>query len=140
VLCNLFDKNFAYVRRVRPVASARLPSSAHAAELIVPCSGLDGSRKPNRCPNKWGSSYPWFSGVLVQSFLQLFFRLVIELLVAALRLTGLLPELICAADNINFSGLAHWRLSLRSGCDDFRRSLTRRDVRPKWFVAPTGAR
>jgi len=79
-------------------------------------------------------------GAFVQSFLQLFFRLVIELLVAALRLTGLLPELICAADNINFSGLAHWRLSLRSGCDDFRRSLTRRDVRPKWFVAPTGAR
>jgi len=33
-------------------------------------------------------------GPFVQSFLQLFFRLVIEFLVAALRLTGLLPELI----------------------------------------------
>jgi hypothetical protein len=52
-------------------------------------------------------------GAFVQSFLQLFFRLVIEFLVAALRLTGLLPKLICTADNINLSGLAHWVLSQR---------------------------
>jgi hypothetical protein len=34
---NVFDKNFAYVRLVSSVASARLPGAAHAAELIVPC-------------------------------------------------------------------------------------------------------
>jgi hypothetical protein len=31
------DKNFAYVRLVSSVASARLPSAAHKAQLGVPC-------------------------------------------------------------------------------------------------------
>jgi hypothetical protein len=50
-------------------------------------------------------------GAFVQSFLQLFLRLMIEFLVPALGLTDLLPKLIRAADNINLSGLAHWVLS-----------------------------
>jgi hypothetical protein len=52
-------------------------------------------------------------GAFVESLLQLFLRLMIEFLVPALGLTGLLPKLIRAADNINLSGLAHWVLSRR---------------------------
>ena len=74
----------------------------------------DAFRKPSRCRNKWDSSYPWVLGcAFVESLLQLFLRLMIEFLVPALGLTGLLPKLIRAADNINLSGLAHWLLSRR---------------------------
>jgi hypothetical protein len=42
-------------------------------------------------------------------------------LVPALGLTGLLPKLIRAADNINLSGLAHWVLSRLIVQDPIRR-------------------
>jgi hypothetical protein len=45
----------------------------------------------------------------------------IEFLVPALGLTGLLPKLIRAADNINLSGLAHWVLSWVIAHDPIRR-------------------
>ncbi len=53
----------------------------------------------------------------------------IEFLVPALGLTGLLPKLIRAADNINLSGLAHWVLSWVIAHDPIRRVLTEVDMR-----------
>jgi hypothetical protein len=64
----------------------------------------------------------------VESLLQLFLRLMIEFLVPALGLTGLLPKLIRAADNINLSGLAHWLLSRRLCRTPSAELGTRKDV------------
>jgi hypothetical protein len=61
---NVFDKNFAYVRLVSSVASARLAGAAHARCPNARMPDRDGSRKPSRCRNKWDSSYPWVLGVL----------------------------------------------------------------------------
>jgi hypothetical protein len=86
------------------LASARLPDHARW--------GCFSQTQP--MPKQMGQFLSMgLGGAFVESLLQLFLRLMIEFLVPALGLTGLLPKLIRAADNINLSGLAHWLLSRR---------------------------
>jgi hypothetical protein len=69
-------------------------------------------RRPTRCRNKSGSSYPLQivrrpqrrRFILIPQFL---FGLMVELLILAIRLARLLPKFVCAPNDVHFGWLFH---------------------------------